>query len=98
MSRRREFLVHALIAGCALAFGAAQSGANIPAARPLRVLFLGGTGFIGPHHVRAAVARGHKVAVFNRGKSAAELPASVERLMGDRNGDLEAIRNREWDA
>src|SRR5690606_3255277 len=48
--------------------------------------------------VRAAVARGHRVAVFSRGKRRAELPDAVERLTGDRNGDLEAIRGRDWDA
>jgi len=69
-----------------------------PAARPLRLLVLGGTRFIGPHCVAAAVARGHKVAVFNRGKSQADLPPEVEHLIGDRNGNLEAIRNRDWDA
>jgi 2'-hydroxyisoflavone reductase len=98
MSNRREFLRHAAAASSVLAFGATQAGANTGVSRSLRVLFLGGTGFIGPHHVRAAVARGHQVAVFNRGKSEAELPASVERLVGDRNRDLEAIRNRDWDA
>jgi 2'-hydroxyisoflavone reductase len=64
----------------------------------LRILILGGTGYIGPYYVRAAVARGHRVAVFNRGRGSAQLPAVVERLIGDRNGDLESIRNREWDA
>jgi 2'-hydroxyisoflavone reductase len=60
---------------------------------------LGGTGFIGPHHhVRAAITRGHRVSVFNRGKSPADIPAEVERLVGDRNGDLESIKNRDWDA
>ena len=68
------------------------------AAQPLRVLILGGTGKIGPHHVRAAVARGHQVSVFSRGQTQADLPRSVERLFGDRNGSLESIRNRDWDA
>jgi 2'-hydroxyisoflavone reductase len=62
------------------------------------LLVLGGTGNIGPYHVRAAVERGHHVAVFSRGRSAAEIPAAVERLVGDRNGDLSSIRRREWDA
>src|SRR5690606_33458916 len=58
----------------------------------LRLLMLGGTGAMGPYLVRAAVARGHRVAVFSRGKRQAELPDAVERLTGDRNGDLGAIR------
>ena len=40
------------------------------AAKPLRILILGGTGFIGPHQVRYALARGHKVTLFNRGRAA----------------------------
>jgi 2'-hydroxyisoflavone reductase len=59
---------------------------------------LGGTGSMGPYFVHAALARGHRVAVFSRGKRQVDLPASVERLVGDRNGKLEAIRNRQWDA
>src|SRR5690349_130711 len=64
----------------------------------MRVLILGGTGFIGPAFVQTAVARGHHVSVFNRGKSQADLPAGVERLTGDRGGNLSAITNRDWDA
>jgi 2'-hydroxyisoflavone reductase len=60
-------------------------------------LILGGTGFIGPHFVAAAVDRGHRVSVFNRGKSSANLPDGVERLTGDRAGSLEAISSRDWD-
>jgi 2'-hydroxyisoflavone reductase len=48
--------------------------------------------------VRAAATRGHQLSVFSRGKDAADLPAGVERLLGDRNGDLESIKNRDWDA
>lgn len=64
----------------------------------MNILILGGTRFIGPYHVRAAIARGHRVAVFNRGQSAADLPQEVERLVGDRDNDLSSIRNRDWDA
>jgi 2'-hydroxyisoflavone reductase len=39
-----------------------------------------------------------RVCVFNRGRDRAELPNSVERLIGDRSGDLHAIANRDWDA
>lgn len=66
--------------------------------KPLRILILGGTGFIGPHQVRHAVSRGHQVTVFNRGTREAGLPASVEHLNGDRDfGKLDALKNREWD-
>ena len=67
--------------------------------RKLRILILGGTGFIGPHQVRYALARGHEVTLFNRGRAAAGRGrASVEELIGDRNtGDLKALEGREWD-
>jgi 2'-hydroxyisoflavone reductase len=63
---------------------------------PKRLLILGGTGFIGPHMVRNAVARGHEVSIFTRGRSQADLP-DIERLTGDRTGDLEALKGRTWD-
>lgn len=64
----------------------------------MRILILGGTGFIGPCYVRAAVERGHRVSVFNRGRREAELPPSVERLIGDRSGEMKSIERRDWDA
>jgi nucleoside-diphosphate-sugar epimerase len=48
------------------------------------VLVLGGTSFIGPSVVRSLVERGHRVAVFNRGRSPADLPEGVERITGER--------------
>ncbi len=64
----------------------------------MNILILGGTGFTGPFQVRYALARGHKVTVFNRGKShPGELPEGVEQLIGDRNGQLDALRDRKWD-
>ena len=69
-----------------------------PAPRPLRILILGGTGFTGPHQVRYALARGHKLTLFNRGRRPKEWPGEVEELAGDRNtGDLKALEGREWD-
>jgi 2'-hydroxyisoflavone reductase len=67
------------------------------AAEPLRILILGGTGFIGPYQVHYAVARGHRVTVFNRGRTQADLPAGVEHLVGDRTSDLSALEGRDWD-
>ena len=107
MNTRRHFVKSA--AGGALCLGlpstltgaqpdAAADAARVePARRPLRILILGGTGFTGPHQVRYAVARGHTVTVFNRGRRQVELPASVEHLQGDRNNDLKALEGREWD-
>ena len=73
--------------------------AAIPrAATPLNILILGGTGFTGPHQVRYALARGHKLTLFNRGRRPQEWPAGVEELTGDRNtGDLKALEGRTWD-
>jgi 2'-hydroxyisoflavone reductase len=66
--------------------------------KPLRILILGGTGFTGPSQVRYALSRGHKVTTFNRGKThPGELPHEVEQLIGDRNGQLDALKNRQWD-
>lgn len=88
-------------AGSALpSFALASATAAIPrAAKPLRILILGGTGFTGPFQVAYALARGHKVTTFNRGRRPSlEWPAEVEQLVGDRNtGDLKALEGREWD-
>lgn len=91
--------------------GAASSQPGDPAshrvaraARALRILILGGTGFTGPHQVHYAVARGHHVSVFNRGRSQADLPAAVVHLQGDRNApdglaalEQEVARGATWD-
>jgi nucleoside-diphosphate-sugar epimerase len=50
----------------------------------VRILLVGGTGFIGPYLVRRLVDRGHEVTVFHRGRTRAELPASVPQVLGDR--------------
>ncbi|MEZ4360764.1 MAG: NAD-dependent epimerase/dehydratase family protein [Kofleriaceae bacterium] len=78
----------------------AADGRDGPAAppRPQRLLILGGTGFLGPHLVDAARARGHTVTLFNRGKTKPHLFPDVEKLRGDRDGDLKALEGRAWDA
>lgn len=67
--------------------------------RTLRILILGGTGFIGPHQVRYARERGHELTLFNRGRTAPHLFPELEQLRGDREtGELGALEgNREWD-
>lgn len=65
---------------------------------PLRILVLGGTGFLGPHFVEAARSHGHVPTLFNRGKRAPGLFPEVETLHGDRDGDLDTLRDRSWDA
>ena len=62
------------------------------------LLILGGTRFLGRHLVEAALARGHRVTLFNRGKSNPGLFSEVEELRGERGGDLSALRGRNWDA
>jgi 2'-hydroxyisoflavone reductase len=81
-----------------LASALAGAGAGSATPRRLRILILGGTGFTGPFQVAYAVARGHEVTVFNRGRSEAPLPDGVEQLTGDRHlGELDALRGRRWD-
>jgi nucleoside-diphosphate-sugar epimerase len=58
----------------------------------MRILIIGGTGFIGPFVVRDLVDQGHEVAVFHRGNAQPTLPDSVRRIVGDRN-DLAAQRS-----
>ncbi len=83
------------VAGVSLMSDTLRSGGQAP--RSLRILILGGTGFIGPYQVRYAVDRGHRVTVFNRGRRQADLPNEVEHLIGDRNDDLDALVGRDWD-
>jgi 2'-hydroxyisoflavone reductase len=68
-----------------------------PSPGPRTILILGGTGFLGPHLVDAAKARGHKVTLFNRGKTHPELFPEVEKLQGDRDGNLKSLEGRSWD-
>ncbi len=96
---RRKFIKVSAVAGGALGLGLPfSSRAEEKTTKPLRILILGGTGFTGPFQVRYALDRGHKVTVFNRGKThPGELPKEVEQLIGDRNGQLDALKNRQWD-
>src|SRR5918997_352205 len=64
----------------------------------MRLLILGGTLFLGRHLAQQALARGHELTLFNRGRTAPELFPEAEQLRGDRDGDLIALRGREWDA
>jgi len=68
------------------------------APRRIRLLILGGTGFIGPHQVRYAVERGHTVTIFNRGSNPGMFPG-VEEVTGDRAvSNYESLKGRQWDA
>ena len=84
------------LAGLALSGAAARAADGRP--KTMRILILGGTGFIGPHEVRYALSRGHQVTIFNRGRQKEDWPGPVEELLGDRNtGDLKSLEGREWD-
>ncbi len=111
---RRSFLKSSALLGGALGLGALPSFAQASAAptftsdgvdasaeivAPLRILILGGTGFIGPYQVKYALDRGHKITLFNRGKTNADLFPDVPRLIGDRNlpDGHKALESGEWD-
>ncbi len=112
MPSRRDFLLtSAAAAGGALTLGLAGSAHALPAVslsaqtpaapprRKIKLLVLGGTGFIGPWQVRYAVERGHEVTIFNRGRSAPGRFSGVEELTGDRAANtLDALKGRRWDA
>lgn len=64
----------------------------------MRILLLGGPKFLGRAVIDAALARGHEPTLFNRGTTGADLYPELERITGDRDGGLDALRGREWDA
>ncbi len=98
---RRDFLETGIKGGIlAAAVGTGAYGAppDAQAGGKLKILILGGTGFIGPHIVETAQGRGHTLTLFNRGKTNPQLFPDIEKLRGDRNGDLKALEGRKWDA
>lgn len=105
-TNRRDFLKLSALAGGGIGLGLVPGASALAefskstgnAVKPLRILILGGTGFTGPFQVKYALSRGHKVTVFNRGKThPSELPKEAEQLIGDRNGQLDALKGRKWD-
>jgi 2'-hydroxyisoflavone reductase len=63
----------------------------------MRTLVVGGTRFVGKHLVDALLQRGHEVTLLNRGRTRPGLFAEVNRIVGDRDADLSALRGRDWD-
>jgi nucleoside-diphosphate-sugar epimerase len=104
-TNRREFVQLSVVAAGAagLATAARTRAADAQEAEtPLEILVLGGTGLIGPPMVEYALARGHKLTLFNRGKTNSHLFPDVERIKGDRNDDISALEKavadgRRWD-
>ena len=99
---RRTFLE--LSAAVAATASAGTLLGRIPAAKhPKKILILGGTGFLGPATVDSALARGHEVTIFHRGKTRpGYFKGKVTELNGDRDplkGDgLKALGAGAWDA
>ena len=100
---RREFLQvsAAATAAALLARSSAAQEAAKPASTKLKLLVLGGTGFIGPALVELAQKRGHTVTIFNRGKTRPGLFPDVEKLQGNRDPKkdegIKALEGRKWD-
>jgi 2'-hydroxyisoflavone reductase len=102
MATRREFLHMTIGAASLYATGVGAVSAE-PARRPLDLLVLGGTGFLGPHEIEYALARGHRVTVFNRGRKSGLFGDRVEEIIGNRDATIDAgleplAGNRTWDA
>ncbi len=111
---RRKFLQTALGMGILMPFIKASAGPFAPSAcfnylpgnarrpNPLKILVLGGTGFLGPQQIAYALERGHSITTFNRGRTVPttqkDVFHKVEQLIGDRENNLEALKNRKWDA
>ncbi len=64
----------------------------------MNLLILGGTKFVGRHITEAALAHGHEVTLFNRGRTHADLFPNVRTLTGDRKTDVSALTGTVWDA
>lgn len=101
---RRKFLQNSMALGLAplLPHGPLEAASNFTTPdKELKILILGGTSFLGPHQISYALERGHEVTTFTRGKTVPkihqELFSKVESLVGDRENDLEALKNRKWD-
>lgn len=108
---RRDFLRTAATASGALGLGIlpdvavagtrelASPATPTATSAPKKILILGGTSFIGPRQVEYALARGHTITLFNRGRTNPQLFPTVEKLRGDRaTGDLASLKGRTWDA
>ena len=64
----------------------------------MKLLVIGGSGFLGLHSVAQALDRGHEVTMFNRGVTAPGLFPEAEHLTGDRDGGLAPLEGRRFDA
>ena len=105
MTSRREFIgltAGALAASPLLSLAGEPASAIPHATRPLSMLVLGGTGFLGPHQIEYALARGHQVTMFNRGSNSGMFGDAVEELVGNRDSKIDTglaalAGDRTWD-
>jgi 2'-hydroxyisoflavone reductase len=99
---RRDFLKATALAAAATGLPAISAAdikqQSVAGQRPLDILILGGTGFIGPHMVREALRRGYSVTLFNRGRTNNALFPDLETIKGDRDNGLDGLEGRRWDA
>ncbi|MEM7574171.1 MAG: NAD-dependent epimerase/dehydratase family protein [Bacteroidota bacterium] len=101
---RREFLGTGLALGLAPLLPTNPLGeltSETENEEKLKILILGGTSFLGPHQIAYALDRGHEVSIFTRGRTTPKIHpeafSKVEQLVGDREDNLEALRDRQWD-
>ena len=105
-STRRDFLRGATATGVGLGLSSRlplrAATRKRQAQKPLKLLILGGTGFLGPAIVRAALERGHSIDLFHRGRTRPELFPELEHITGNRDPKiepgLEPLKGRKWDA
>jgi 2'-hydroxyisoflavone reductase len=64
----------------------------------MKLLFIGGTRFVGRHLVHAAREAGHEITIFHRGQSNPDLFPKIERILGDRDADLDRLDGGRWEA
>jgi 2'-hydroxyisoflavone reductase len=64
----------------------------------MKILLIGGPKFVGRALIDEALAAGHEITTFNRGKTNPKLYPAIEKLHGDRDGQLDALKGRTWDA
>lgn len=105
---RREFIDLSLRAGLLTALSGPiltacerNATSDDKTSRPLKILILGGTSYLGPHQIAYALDRGHTVTTFTRGKTKPRIHSDrfdqVDSLIGDRKDDLSALEGRKWD-
>lgn len=107
---RREFIELGLKTGLAASVlpttltscqSSSEQNKQVAASKKLSMLILGGTSFLGPHQIAYAIDRGHTVSTFTRGKTKPTVNTQyfdqVEQLIGDREDNLTALENRQWD-